>query len=695
MSAAASDLNAVAVIRFRWSCLLLAGLVILFATLLGSDLPPTTRHAISGVGLLSGGVVAAICCGFRSRRSSGRRSRAWLFLATGSAIAAVGNILAMVAAPLGMVSFADRFGDVAYVAALLLGICGLVTFPSVPRRRTDVTRMVLDGVVLGGSILFIVSVTVFPQLLEENGTPISQAIVLSLPILDVVLSTLAVFLIMRSSRADRPALALVSAGFLLYAVADMAFAVFTAHQPFEFGTLVDLGWIAGYGLIGLAALKPSEPVDHHEPAEVSPVFGTVLMFVLFLSAAVASLVQLSTARSSVILVVMWLGVLLAVASRQVLLVIDNDALRQGLERRVAERTGELRQMTRQSELLLSSVGDGIYGVDRSGWITFVNPAGAAVLGFRADQLIGRHAHSVFHSEEPDGSGGCNIAAAIHRRITTVAEETQYRRANGRIIPVEVTASPLTGDHQIEGAVVVFRDITQRREVDKMKGEFVSMVSHELRTPLTSIRGSLGLLSGGAFGELPPAMTRMVAIALQSTERLTRLVNDILDIERIEAGMMPLELADHETRTLIESAAAQMQGLAAQADISVVIKQTPGRVHADSDRVIQTLINLLGNSIKFSPAGARVEISTRRVRDQFEFAVSDNGPGIPDDQLDLIFERFQQGDSSDARGRSGSGLGLAISRSIIERHGGRIWASNNASAGATFFFTLPEAEHPSS
>ena len=237
-------------------------------------------------------------------------------------------------------------------------------------------------------------------------------------------------------------------------------------------------------------------------------------------------------------------------------------------------------------------------------------------------------------------------------------------------------------------MVVFRDVTQRREVDRMKSEFISIVSHELRTPLTAIHGSLGLLAGGIAGELSPTGQRMVDIALVSSDRLGRLINEILDIERIESGKLSMELGQHSCRALIESAVSQVQVLAEEAGVRVSIGATEGEVYADADRVVQTLLNLIGNAIKFSYSGGYVSVRSETQGEFVQFAIRDDGRGIPEDKLDRIFSRFEQVDSTDAREKGGSGLGLSISRSIVERLGGRIWAENNAGAGATFLFTLP-------
>lgn len=229
----------------------------------------------------------------------------------------------------------------------------------------------------------------------------------------------------------------------------------------------------------------------------------------------------------------------------------------------------------------------------------------------------------------------------------------------------------------------------------MKNEFVSLVSHELKTPLTAIRGSLGLLAGGALGELAPPATRMVEIAMESSERLTRLINEILDMERIESGAMPMEIGEHDVTDLLAAAQDQVQVLASEAGVRLEVGQAGGRVLADSDRVVQTLINLVGNAIKFSPPGSVVALEVALGEDdELWFRVTDRGRGIPPGRLEAIFERFEQVDSSDAREKGGTGLGLAISRSIVERLGGRIWAENNdPGPGTRFTFTLPAAVPP--
>ncbi|HLM85414.1 MAG TPA: ATP-binding protein [Solirubrobacteraceae bacterium] len=229
-----------------------------------------------------------------------------------------------------------------------------------------------------------------------------------------------------------------------------------------------------------------------------------------------------------------------------------------------------------------------------------------------------------------------------------------------------------------------------RKSERAKEEFVAVVGHELRTPLTSIRGSLGLLAGGLLGELPKDAANMLALAVLNTDRLIRLVNDILDIERMDSGHLPLERAAVGAQELVRSSAQALDATAVQAGVRLRTDVEELTVCADADRVVQALVNLLGNAIKFSPSDGFVTVAVSRGDGCALFSVKDSGRGIPADQLDSIFERFKQVDVSDAREKGGSGLGLAIARGIVESHGGHLWAESIPGQGSTFCFTLPLA-----
>ena len=683
--------------RFAVAVPVAIALIATFAVLLGPAFPLDLRQSASGLGLLVAGVLAAFSCGVRAASTVGRRRRSWRLLMSAAIVAVAGNVwVAIVGAD--PVTSPSVIGNGSIAVALLLSIAGLLSFPSIRRRGIEQLLMSLDGLVAGSAVLVTASVLVYAELLESVTADVaSRASALLFPVLDVVLATVALLLLLRTSGADRPALALVTAGFLTYAVADLSFAVLAAQDRFHFGTYLDLGWIAGYFLIALAAWYPSDRADgapEHPEGGSSDARGTIVVFGVLL---VAGIVQVGFGTGGHLPVAqagLWLVLLLAAGTRQMLLAADNAALRRGLEQRVREQTADLSRLARQTEVLLTSVGDGIYGVDHDGRVTFVNPSGAAALGYDAGELHDRPAHDTFHAPAEDGTpfpwSGCYINDAIRHGVVASAEEDMYVRADGTTFPVEITASPLVDDDVVRGAVVVFRDVTQRREVDRMKSEFLSVVSHELRTPLTSIRGSLGLLAGGKLGDLPPRADSLVGIALQSSERLTRLINDLLDIERIQSGTKPMEIEAIDACQLLAAAAHAIEGLATSTKVRVELGDCSGRVLADEDRVMQTLTNLLGNAIKYSEPGDVVLMDAAERDDHVLFRVRDQGRGIPSDKLETIFERFEQVDSSDARQKGGTGLGLAISRGIVERHGGRIWAESELGSGTTILFTLPSS-----
>ncbi len=355
--------------------------------------------------------------------------------------------------------------------------------------------------------------------------------------------------------------------------------------------------------------------------------------------------------------------------------------------RERERADEL---SRQQKILLHSVADGICGVDRNGLVRFANPAAARMLGAPATTLIGKPVHDLVHGAAPaDKMCGedCPLRRATRQRVSSTGELTIYR-ASGTGFPAEYFLNPILDQGRFSGSVLSFRDISQRYALDRMKDEFVSTVSHELRTPLTSIRGALGLLSAGLLGDINDKAANLLRIALTNSERLVRLINDILDLERTQSGREPLVFRRIAMADIVQQAMDGMQPVADQAGVLLIHDKTQVDVVADADRLLQVLTNLLSNAIKFSPANSAVSVMLRPGSNGVTLSVIDQGRGIPADKLEAIFERFQQVDASDARQKGGSGLGLAICRAIVMQHKGRIWAERNPVRGSTFRVFLP-------
>jgi PAS domain S-box-containing protein len=367
-----------------------------------------------------------------------------------------------------------------------------------------------------------------------------------------------------------------------------------------------------------------------------------------------------------------------------------------LERRVEERTGalstantELRASEARKAAILEASPDGICLLDEGGRFLELNPAAERAFRLEPARAVGRDFLAVALPASLPAGDRSRVAAALDApsgRATRL--ETPCLRSDGAVFPAELTLTRVPGDGPPRFTVFV-RDITERKEVERMKNEFISTVSHELRTPLTSIRGSLGLLEGGVMGELPAPALDMVRIALTNTERLIRLINDILDLEKMEAGKLELKLVPLECEELVEATLAGVKGMADAAGVPLRAEVAPGlQVRGDRDRLIQVLTNLVSNAVKFSPRDAQVTVRVGEEPDgRVRFSVVDQGPGISAEQRRRLFGRFQQLDSSDTRSKGGTGLGLAISQAIVDQHGGRIDVESEPGKGSTFTFTV--------
>jgi PAS domain S-box-containing protein len=329
---------------------------------------------------------------------------------------------------------------------------------------------------------------------------------------------------------------------------------------------------------------------------------------------------------------------------------------------------------------------------RDGLILAVNQAGRRMIGLGPDApLEGLAVGDVHAPWSRELVRNVGLPTAI--RDGAWVGETAFLSPDGTEIPMSqviVVTKDADGEPQLVSTIA--RDISERKEIDRVKSEFVSTVSHELRTPLTSIRGSLGLLAGGVLGELPGQVSEMVTLAQKNTERLIRLVNNILDFEKVQAGRLELNLVDVDPVETAEAAYDAVRGAAIEAGVDIELRRPSGqlpKLWADPDRLVQILVNLLGNALKFSPPGERVVLTVGGgPADVVSFTVTDHGPGIAEADRETIFQPFQQLDSSDRRQFGGTGLGLAIAKSIAEMHGGRIDVENVDRGGTGFVLSIP-------
>jgi len=367
--------------------------------------------------------------------------------------------------------------------------------------------------------------------------------------------------------------------------------------------------------------------------------------------------------------------------------------REDLELQVQSRTAELSLVLERKQAILESAAEGIFGLDLDGVVTFMNPSAARILGSEQMSLVGRPLHSGIHSatcpDRPLPHGGCRVCGAGLDPAVRNGRGKFNRFDGAGAVPIEYTSGTIVDERgNAAGVVVTFRDISEQLAVERMKDEFVSTVSHEMRTPLTSIRGALGLLASGLLGNVDTRAQRMLDIAVTNTDRLVRLINDILDLERMASGRVELSRGVVGVSDLMIEAVEGIQLLAESAGVTVIANPSDARVWGDRDRILQTLTNLLSNAVKFSPSGTVVMLNGSAAGGMYTFAVEDEGRGIPKEHLESVFERFKQVDASDARLKGGTGLGLAICRSIVVAHGGRIWAESEEQEGTTFYFTIP-------
>jgi len=324
-----------------------------------------------------------------------------------------------------------------------------------------------------------------------------------------------------------------------------------------------------------------------------------------------------------------------------------------------------------------------------GRISQVNRAVENLFGYAADELVGEKIEKLIPARFQEAHREKLKTYASHPgpRMMGVGQELFARRKDGSEFPVEISLGAFeTDEGMLVGATVL--DITERKEMERMKEEFVSIVSHELRTPLTSIRGSLGLLASGLLGNVSEKGRRMLDIAKNNTDRLVRLLNDILDIERMKSGQLELRKVECDVQDLMTESAEIMQAVADSTGVRLDIAPAPESLWVDPDRLMQVLTNLLGNAIKFSSKGGTVWLTAGKEGEEFVFRVQDEGKGIPSEKLDQIFDQFRQLDASDSRQQSGVGLGLAICRRIVEQHGGRIWVESEEGKGSVCSFALP-------
>ncbi len=367
------------------------------------------------------------------------------------------------------------------------------------------------------------------------------------------------------------------------------------------------------------------------------------------------------------------------------------------ERKEAEEA--LRRNEERFRSLVQNASDVIDIVATDGTILYISPSIEGVLGYRPEERIGR---SAFDSAilSPDDSAKLRVlfTQLVKDPSATGSIEVRARHKDGSWRNLEGVFSNRADDPALGGIVVNYRDVTERKraaeevrrseELDRLRLEFISSVSHELRTPLTAIQAGLGMLEVGAVNQLGPDERQLLGDARLNVQRLGRLIDDLLTLNQLEAGTLRLELQPLDLRTVALGAVPSVHALIQQKRQELEV-DLPGPLQTEGDpgRLEQVVINLLVNAHRHTPSGTRIRISGRSTEGEVLLSVSDDGPGIPAQELEAVFERYHRIASVEA----GSGLGLAIAKGIVELHGWRIWAESEPGQGVTFHVTLPHQE----
>jgi two-component system, OmpR family, sensor histidine kinase VicK len=394
---------------------------------------------------------------------------------------------------------------------------------------------------------------------------------------------------------------------------------------------------------------------------------------------------------------------------QISIALAQAELLENLEEIVESRTAELKDVNRSLQQEINDRMQAEEALRRSEeqlrLITNALPVLIAYVDDRQQYQFNNQAYQDWLGQLPSAIQGCHLQQVwgedCYQRMQTQVEaalaghvvtyENEITLKDGRSHSVNVTYIPHRDEQNtVKGFFALTSDISDRKAIERMKDEFIAVVSHELRTPLTSLHSALKILATRRLGTLSAQGQQMLEIADENTERLVRLVNNVLDLQRIESGEVKMEKQAYSAAELMVQAIEAMQPMAQQHGVSLETQPVNIQIWVDSDYIVQALTNLLSNAIKFSFPGGTVRLTAQLQTDQPEalFNVQDQGQGIPTDKLESIFKRFQQVDSSDSRKKGGTGLGLAICRKIIEQHEGRIWVESAIGQGSTFSFTLP-------
>jgi len=378
------------------------------------------------------------------------------------------------------------------------------------------------------------------------------------------------------------------------------------------------------------------------------------------------------------------------------LVFLADQVALGIENAVLYKNAVLEK--NKTEAILHSIGDGVVTLDWERKITSINPAASEISGWQAEEVVGRSCHEVFHGKDKDGQDQCSTHCPISEIIGKLINHDEPRKViknkgsiitkDGRERFIEDTHSIVFIGDELEGAVIVFRDVTEERMLQQMKSDFIASVAHDLKTPLASIKGyAMTLIKhGGKFDK--DTQREFFMIINSEIDRLTRLLENLLNLTKMEVGKLITRHEDFNIQILVKKVKDLYQINTSKHEIIIEAEPNLPYAYADIDQVEQIMNNLISNAIKYSPSGGKVTVRLSLAGNFIQVCAEDAGIGIPENELANIFERYHRVESTSTRRISGTGLGLFITKILVEAQEGRVWVESTPGQGSRFYFTLP-------
>ncbi len=385
------------------------------------------------------------------------------------------------------------------------------------------------------------------------------------------------------------------------------------------------------------------------------------------------------------------------AATQIATAIGNAELYRLIQEQ-ADRLGDMLRMQQteasKTRAILEGIADGVVVTDTDGRIILFNDAAERILGVPRSVVMNENVHALPATLSAGAEMAARGLAAVSRWVGIASRQgpqMEERFAVGNKVASVRVAPVMMGD-ELLGTVALFRDISKEVEAERVKNEFISTVSHELRTPMTSIKGYTDLLFMQAAGPITDAQRKFLTVIKSNADRLATLVNDLLDISRIETGRIRLDRQPTDAAKVIQDVVTALRTKSEEKQLTVTVKvKSPlPPVYADRDRLTQILTNLVDNACRYTPAGGKITVSARRVSDKVQIDVADTGIGISPEDQKKVFDRFYRADHPVVQETGGTGLGLAIVKSFVEMHGGTIWLKSELGKGSTFSFTMPIA-----